>query len=63
MILTSLIHTVLGLPQSVCYTNICDFLICSSSGSSCDPANAFKSLDGFWMVYAEGWMSTLQTKV
>ena len=49
----------------VSYTNIYDFLICSSNGPSCDgkPANAFKSLDGFRMVCAEGWMSTLQTKV
>ena len=49
----------------VSYTNIYDFLICSSNGPSCDgkPANAFKSLDGFRMVCAKGWMSTLQTKV
>ena len=48
----------------VSYTNIYDFLICSSNEPSCDgkPANAFKTLDGFRMVCAEGRMSTLQTK-
>ena len=45
------------------YTNY-GYLICSSNDPSCDgkPANAFKSLDAFRMVFAEGWMSTLQTK-
>ena len=45
-------------------TNIYDFPICSSNDPSCDgkPANAFKSLDSFRMVCAEGWMSTLQAK-
>ena len=48
----------------VSYTNIYDFLLCSSNDPSCDckPANAVKSLDNFRMVCAEGWMSTLQTK-
>ena len=48
----------------VSYTNIYDFLVCSSNDPSYDgkPANPFKSLDGFRMVCAEGWMGTLQTK-
>ena len=48
----------------VSYTNIYDFLLCSSNDPSCDgkPANAVKSLDNFRMVCAEGWMSTLQAK-
>ena len=48
----------------VSYTNIYDFLICSSIDLSCDgkPANAVKSLDSFRMVCAEGWVSTLQAK-
>ena len=48
----------------ISYTNIYDFLVCSSNDPACDgkPGNAFKSLDGFRMVCAEGWMSTLQSK-
>ena len=48
----------------VIFTNIYDFFICSSNGPSCDGklAYGFKSLDGFRMVCAEGWMS-IQTKV
>ena len=48
----------------VSYTNIYDFLVHSSNDPACGgkPANAFKSLDGFRMVCAKGWMSTLQTK-
>ena len=53
-----------GSIPSVSYTDIYDFLICSSNDPACDgkPANAFKSFDGFRMVCAEVWMSTLQTK-
>jgi len=43
------------------YTDIYDYLVCSSTDPSCDgkPANAFKSLDALRMMFAEGWMSSL----
>lgn len=46
------------------YSDIYDYLICSSNLSSCEgkPGNAFKSLDSFRMVCTEGWLSSLRWK-
>jgi len=46
------------------YTSTYDYLVCSSNDPSCDSklANAFKSLDAFRTVFAEGWMNILRIK-
>lgn len=51
-----------GLLPNVKYANIFDFLIGSHMVNHNDPQRAFKSLDGYHMVVADGWMGNLNIK-
>lgn len=51
-----------SLLPSIKYSHIYDFLIGSHIVNCNDPQRAFKSLDGYHMVFSEGWMGNLNVK-